>query len=179
MDEHWLLPEGTIKMQHSIRTRFLPAALGLLAMSIALGGCNSGSSISDKKIEYIDLNRAVSLYEEQLDGNNADALFLDIRRPERFAEGHIPGARNFRARDIDTRYGTDPSLEKYDNLIVYGENAGSAGARAMSKRLLQAGYNSMLKKRIKLYLGGWDEWYATGLDIEKSESQSSDAEGEQ
>jgi rhodanese-related sulfurtransferase len=154
-------------MHRTRKSALLTMILGLAAASL-LGGCNAGNSISDKKIEYIDLNRAVTLYEQQ-QRENHKALFLDVRKPERFAEGHIPGARNYRANDVALQYGTDPSLEKYDNLIIYGENAGSAGSRAMAKRLIEAGYNSMLKKRIKLFLGGWVEWDETGLDIETSD----------
>jgi len=154
-------------MHQLTKSTSLTALIGVLA-AMLLTGCSGSGSVSDKKIDYIDLNQAVDYFEQQTKEKNK-ALFLDVRKPERFAEGHLPGARNLRGTDINLAYGLDPTLEKYDNLIVYGENAGSAGARAMAKRLIQAGYNTMLKKRVKLFLGGWVEWDTTGLDIETSE----------
>lgn len=154
-------------MHQPVKSLFLTTLIGVLA-GVVLAGCSGSGNISDKKIEYIDLNQAVDYYEQRTREEHK-ALFIDTRKPERFAEGHLPGARNIRGTDIKLEYGLDPTLEKYDNLIVYGENPGSAGARAMAKRLIQAGYNTMLKKRVKLFLGGWVEWDTTGLDIETAE----------
>lgn len=145
---------------------------GIILAAMTLGGCTK-SNISDRKIEYIDLTRAVNLYEKQQHENDT-ALFIDTRKPERFAEGHIPGAKNMRTPDIDLRYGTDPELERYKNLIIYGENPGQANTHAMAKRMIEAGYNSFMKKRIKVFLGGWSEWEITGLPIEEPETMSED-----
>ncbi len=142
--------------------------LGAILLSSILGGCTK-SNISDRKIDYIDLTRAVELYEKQQSKGDI-ALFIDTRKPERFAEGHIPGAKNMRTPDIDLRYGTDPALEKYKNLIIYGENPGQANTHAMAKRMIEAGYNGFAKRRVKVFLGGWREWEITGLDIEVDES---------
>lgn len=142
---------------------------------ITLGGCRG--SVSDKKIEFIDLNRAMELYDEGLEDDEA-VLFIDVRKTERYNAGHILGARNIRVNEIDLRYDADPELLKYDNLVVYGENPGSASARAMAKRMIEGGYNTMLKDRVRLFLGGWVVWDSTGLpsgvvevedDVENSE----------
>ncbi len=153
----------------------LPALLILGVISCCMAGCMK-SNISDKKIQYIDLPRAVELFEEQKKENDT-ALFIDARKPERFAEGHIPGARNLRTPDIDLRYGTDPALERYKNLIVYGENPGTATVNAMAKRLIEAGYNGFVKKRVKVFPGGWEEWEITGLPIESD--QTAEAQGDE
>ncbi|MEX0876806.1 MAG: rhodanese-like domain-containing protein, partial [Phycisphaerales bacterium] len=120
---------------------------------------------------------AVDLYERQQRDDDT-ALFIDARKPERYAEGHIPGARNLRTPDIDLRYGTDPALERYDNLIIYGENPGSATTHAMAKQMIEAGYNGFIKKRVKVFLGGWREWEITGLPIEEPETPETPAEDE-
>lgn len=146
--------------------------LGTLAMT--MGGCLK-SNISDKKIQYIDLSRAVDLFEQQKKENDT-ALFIDARKPERFAEGHIPGARNMRTPDVDLRYGTDPALERYKNLIVYGENPGTATVNAMAKRLIEVGYNGFVKKRVKVFPGGWEEWEITGLPIESDAPEKNEGD---
>lgn len=162
---------------HQIRrTLFstLPMLLILGVMSCSMIGCMK-SNISDKKIQYIDLARAVDLFEQQKKENDT-ALFIDARKPERFAEGHIPGARNMRTPDVDLRYGTDPALERYKNLIVYGENPGTATVNAMAKRLIEAGYNGFVKKRVKVYPGGWEEWEITGLPVESDTPKQSEGD---
>lgn len=150
----------------------LALLLGLLALPMV--GC-SKSNISDRKIQFIDLPRAVELFDQQKRENDT-ALFIDARNPERFAAGHIPGARNMRTPDVDLRYGTDPALERYKNLIVYGENPGTASVNAMAKRLIEVGYNGFVKKRVKVYPGGWEEWEITGLPIEADEPQNGNQE---
>jgi len=132
-----------------------------------LGGCQGG--VSDKKIEFIDLNRAIEFYDDGLKDSEA-VLFIDVRNQERFDAGHIKGARNIRVNEIDLRYDADPELLKYDNLVIYGENPGSASARAMAKRMIEGGYNTMLKTRVRLFLGGWVVWESSGLQFEVNEA---------
>ena len=161
------------KMQMTIRnTEFSIFLCGMLVLGVLspMGGC-AKSNISDRKISYIDLTRAVELFDKQQKENDT-ALFIDTRKPERYQEGHIPGAQNLRTPDIDLRYGTDPALERYKNLIIYGENPGTANTHAMAKRMIEAGYNGFVKKRIKVFLGGWNEWEETGLPVEADDSKS-------
>ncbi len=137
--------------------------LSVLALCVFLTGC-AKSNISDRKIDFVDLTRAVELFEKQKSADDT-ALFIDARRPERYAQGHIPGARNLRTPDIEVRYGTDPALERYKNLVIYGENPGAATTHALAKRMIEAGYNGFVNKRVKVFLGGWHEWESTGLPI--------------
>lgn len=129
---------------------------------MVLGGCRG--SVSDKKIDFIDLNRAMELYDEGLE-DPEKVLFIDVRKAERFNAGHIKGARNIRVNEIDLKYEADPELLKFDHLVVYGENPGSASARAMAKRMIEAEYNTILKARVRLFLGGWVVWESSGLPI--------------
>lgn len=164
------------KMQLTYRNEQITLFLGMIGLILVcatLTGC-SKSNISDRKIDYINLTDAVKLFEKQQHDKHT-ALFIDTRKPERFAQGHIPGAKNMRTPSIDLRYGTDPELTNYKNLIIYGENPGQATTHAMAKRMLEAGYNGYGKHRIKVYLEGWVEWEITGLDIEVGE-QADDGE---
>lgn len=140
-------------------TRLWLIVFGIVALC-GLMGCKG--DLSDKKIEFIDLNRAMDLYDEGLSDDEA-VLFIDVRNAKRFNAGHIKGARNIRVNEIDLKYDADPELLKYDNLVVYGENPGTASARAMAKRMIEGGYNTMLKDRVRLFLGGWVVWESTGL----------------
>lgn len=134
----------------------------LAVLTPLLGACNR--NISDKKIDFIDLSRAAELHEAN-EEEPLTALFIDTRNPERFAEGHIAGARNIRVNEIDPRFKPDPDIIKYDNLVVYGENPASATARVLAKRLIKAGYNKILSQRVRLFQGGWIVWESSGLPI--------------
>jgi rhodanese-related sulfurtransferase len=141
---------------------------------LTLSGCRG--NVSDKKIDFIDLNRAMELFDEGQENSKA-VLFIDVRKAERYNAGHIKGARNIRVNEIDLRYDADPELLKYDNLVVYGENPGSASARAMAKRMIEAGYNTVLKTRVRAFLGGWVVWDSTGLPFGVVEVEDESADG--
>ena len=165
------------KMQLTNRNDQITLFLGMMGLILAcmtLTGC-SKSNISDRKIDYINLTSAVDIFEKQQRESDT-ALFIDTRKPERFAQGHIPGAKNMRTPDIDLRYGADPELTKYKSLIIYGENPGQATTHAMAKRMIEAGYNGFGKHRVKVFLGGWVEWEITGLDIEIDEPADESAD---
>ncbi len=125
-------------------------------------GCQR--QVSDKKIQVVTLAEAVELHEKSK-GEGAEAVFIDARRSSIFEQGTIEGAINLRPNDVDLRARLDPNLESKEALVVFGQDPSSGVARAMVKRLLQAGYNSMFKSRVKFYPGGYDEWLATGLPV--------------
>lgn len=132
----------------------------VLTLLMGVGGCQR--QVSDKKIDVIDLEEAVAFFERS-SGREPEAVFFDARRDSIFVQGTIQGSVQLRPDDVDLRDDPDPRYADLDALIVFGQNPGSAVARAMSKRLIEAGYNSMLKSRVKFYPGGYDEWLATGL----------------
>lgn len=131
-----------------------------------LVGC-TGSKVNDRRIDVITLAQALD-YHARTGGPNAEVLFVDARRSVLYDAGHIRGAENLRPNDIDLRAGTDPRLEAKDALIVYGQDPSSGVARAMAKRLIEAGYNTMLRRRVKFFPGGFNEWQATGLPVEET-----------
>lgn len=158
-------------MQSSPHIQRLLMLIALTIVALPLIGCKN--RVSDKKIDFIELSPAVEYYEDTQE-EPTNALFIDARHHDRFAAGHIRGAKNIRVNEIDLRYDPDPELLKYDNLIVYGENPGSAAARAVAKRLIEAGYNTIFKKRVRLFLGGWVVWESSGLPIDTIEPDQSD-----
>lgn len=63
------------------------------------------------------------------------ALLLDVRTPEEFNAGHIPGARNIPVQELQSRLG---ELEKWRSVVVYCRSgARSATAKAL---LTKAGH---------------------------------------
>ena len=84
-------------------------------------------------------------------------VFLDVRTPEEFASGHVPGAVNIPVKQLPDRLA---ELGKGDRLVVYCER----GPRAMAAvdTLSQAGYTG-----VSHMTGDMAAWRAAGLPIEK------------
>jgi rhodanese-related sulfurtransferase len=86
-----------------------------------------------------------------------DLVFLDVRTPEEFASGRVPGAINIPVRQLPERLA---ELGKGDRLVVYCERGPRATAAAQT--LSRAGYTD-----VSLMTGDMAGWRAAGLPIEK------------
>lgn len=85
------------------------------------------------------------------------AMILDARSPERFAEGHIPGARNLYVDQFDNFFPElEPLLDKGGQIVVYCDGVDCDMARELGYRLMPLGYTNLL-----YYKKGWEEWMAT------------------
>lgn len=127
----------------------------LIALSLLLlAACTK--NISDKSVDIIDVQQMAKLHARDA----KSVLIIDSRSPEDFAAGHIPGARNIRLPQIREN-DRDPALERYKQIIVYGQNPGSATAMAIAKRLLASGYSDVV-----LFKPGFDAWKASGMSVE-------------
>ena len=76
-------------------------------------------------------------------------IILDVRRPDEFAEGHIPGAINVANETI----GTDeiPELPNKDQLIMVYCRSGRRSKEA-SEKLVKLGYTNIVE------FGGILDW---------------------
>lgn len=139
----------------------LPAfvrVVALCAASAVLGACKD---ISDNDIVTASLKDARELH-ESLAKSPRSGLFIDARAPKYFSAGHIPGAANYQVADFQNKDLRRSSLESYGELMVYGDNPGSAESKALTKRLLEHGYSD-----VRLFAGGFDEWKEAGLPVEQ------------
>ncbi len=94
-------------------------------------------------------------YQAQFSVAKADHLLLDVRTPEEFASGHIPGAVNISVDMLASRLSEIPTNQP---VIVYCRS-GNRSATA-SNILAEAGYSSIYD------LGGIVAWEAAGLPVE-------------
>jgi len=139
--------------------------LGAALVVLGLGGCGGGTSDKDISggvvLTLADVRQAI----ERRDGGEPDhALLIDPRAPKYFAAGHLPGAVNLRMPEVREDDPKTAELERYSQLIVYGENPGTAVAKGMFKRLMAADYGG-----VKFFAGGLDEWTKSGGRVETSE----------
>lgn len=124
-----------------------------------LTGVQAGCSgrVSDRSIEPIT-QAGVS---KRLKSTKKNTLILDARDNASFNAGHLKGARRTTLSEIDLTDKT-PRFPGFDLVVVYGQNPGSATARALVKRLLQTGH-----KNVALLEGGYDAWVGAGLPVER------------
>ena len=72
--------------------RFLPAAIALASLSCVLWPAGSGPDAPK-----------VALQDALAGCERGEAVFVDLRSPAAYAAGHIPGAVNVPATDVEAR----------------------------------------------------------------------------
>ncbi len=89
--------------------------------------------------------------------------FIDARKPEDYAQGHIPGAVNFFADDFD-RLAPEvlPTLDPAKPYVLYCTGSECDLSHELAKKLGQQGF-----KRLKVFFGGWPEWSKAGYPVVK------------
>lgn len=89
----------------------------------------------------------------------SDFIILDVRTPEEYGRGHVPGAMlmDMYSRDFKVRLG---ELDRGATVLVYC----AVGGRSMWARQLgeSMGFTHMLDMQ-----GGFQAWVAAGLPVEK------------
>ncbi len=92
--------------------------------------------------------------------------FIDVREPEEFAAGHIPGAVSFPRGFLEVRadlehYKRDPRLEdRGRKLILY---CGGGHRSALAARTLQ----QMGFRELRSLSGGWTGWTEHSFPVER------------
>ena len=121
----------------------------LMILSIVLlTSCSSSKNTSGYR--QISMNEAVKMMK-----NEKNYISLDVRRPDEYAEGHIPGAINVPNEDIGTA--EIPELPDKAQLILVYCRSGRRSKEA-SEKLVKLGYTNIVE------FGGILDW--TG-EIEK------------
>lgn len=126
-------------------------------------GCTGCKKIDERDINFVTTSEVQRLVARA--ANESKLLILFDTRPEaEFHAAHLPGARNFTALQVDCELGKDPSISRFDNIIVYADHPNSAPAKALTKRLMSARY-----KNVRLFDGGVAAWKQAGLSLYASE----------
>lgn len=123
----------------------------LLSALLLLSGCTAPEEEADS-YRQINMDEAVSLMQEE-----SGYIILDVRRPDEFAEKHIPGAVNIPNETIGT--GEIPALPDKDQLILVYCRSGNRSKQA-SEKLVALGYTNVVE------FGGIIDWTgetATGM----------------
>ena len=124
----------------------------LLSALLLLSGCVSEGGETDT-YRQVTMDEALSIMQEE-----NDYIILDVRRPDEFAEKHIPGAVNIPNETIGTAEIRD--LPDKDQLILVYCRSGNRSKQA-SEKLVALGYTNVVE------FGGIIDWTgetATGTE---------------
>lgn len=126
----------------------------LAALLLITGGC-LGNSLApeDRVVRTITPIEASTLIEER--GGDPGFVIIDVRRPDEFAGGHIPGAINIDSAHLSEHLG---DLDREATCLIYCQRGGrSAGVREVMR---DAGF-----REIYDIGGGLSAWKAAGLPV--------------
>lgn len=84
------------------------------------------------------------------------ATFIDARRSDQFAKGHIPGSINIYASEFAENIPKVAGLPKDRLIVVYCDGGLCELSHELANELVTFGF-----KRVVVYTGGWEEWSAT------------------
>ena len=112
--------------------RLLPFVLSLMLLS----SCgNAGSSSSGYR--QISMDEAAAMMKDE-----KNYIILDVRRPDEFAEGHIPGAINIPNEEIGTVEIAELS-QKSQMILVYCRSG--RRSKEASEKLVKLGYTNIVE----------------------------------
>ena len=91
------------------------------------------------------------------------AVFVDARHDFDFKLGHIKGAINVPLKDYDLRKSALSGIAHDRVIVAYCDGAECNSSIELSVKLMNDGYTN-----VKIFFGGWREWVAANLPIEKT-----------
>ena len=121
-----------------------------MILSLGLIGCDKNAeaeqtqNVSDITYTQISMDEAVTMMEEE-----TDYIILDVRRPDEFADKHIPNAINVPNETIGEE--EIPELPDKDQMILVYCRSGNRSKQA-SKKLAALGYTNVYE------FGGINDW---------------------
>jgi len=153
------------RQAHLSTRRMLAAATASLLVALALAGCSSSASTTPAPASPVPsastgsvaaLPAEVSVQEASA-MRDAGAFMLDVREPDEWAAGHIPGATLIPLGQLASRASEVPS----DREVVVVCRSGNRSAQGRDI-LLGAGFVSVASMA-----GGMNDWTAAGLPTEQ------------
>ena len=133
-----------------------------VVLVLSVFGCQ-GNRTSDRSIEFVSVEEteALSGTRTSIFGKKSQGVCIDPRAEFEYRKGHIPGAIHVPYEDVRSR---QQELRSYDTIVVYGTEYGSTIAQAMSKTLIELGFNDVRTLR-----GGLRAWEATGRKVDEGD----------
>jgi len=113
-------------------------------------------------IVFVELNRACQFVEDK------KGMVLDVRTPEEYAKGHIPGAHLLFFYNMYDYYPQlEDQLKESTAILVYCGNIDCDDSEFLANELFNLGHAPIL-----VYKGGFEEWKASQLPVERGEGET-------
>ena len=150
--------------------RYIALVLVVTGLIFSVGACSSGqpsASAAPQSASAESQPAAVAVAQPKINtkiaaadyqakfGANSDHLLLDVRTPQEFASGHIPGAVNIAVEELAQRLSEVPQ----DTPVVLYCRSGNRSGQA-AQILDRAGYTDIYD------LGGITTWAQQGYPVE-------------
>lgn len=131
----------------------------LAAVLLLLAACGAPSPEATNGTETLEAEGAITPADLAGRLRSGDVpIVLDVRTPEEFAEGHVPGALNVPHAQLPARLG-EVAAYRDAELVVHCQS-GRRAANA-TRVLLKAGF-----QRVRDLEGHWQAWQAGGHPTE-------------
>lgn len=143
----------------------LPKIAALVLLTLFIGACKN--DVSDRNIAAVDLPTVRRAIDSTKPG---EFVIVDARTPQQFDAGHLPKAINVPITALPDGGRPPASVERAKQVIVYGEDPGSAFATGIAKRIYLSG-----QKKVRVFRGGYKAWVQAGERVEKPEQASQPA----
>lgn len=119
-------------------------------VTAGLAGCESGQT-SDKDITVVTEDKLPEMLDQP------QTVVVDVRTPDRYAGGHLPGAISIPLPDMRL---SDARLTGAERIIVYAGGWTDPLSSAGAKRLMALGYSNVYE-----FKGGVEMWLDSGRKL--------------
>jgi rhodanese-related sulfurtransferase len=142
----------------------IATALGIVyTASTQKGMFANAPSLPPLKTDGVSAPVMISRDQAQAYFEAGKAVFIDARHEFDYNLGHIKGAINIPLRMFEKKRSVLDSISKAQVLIAYCDGAECNSSIELSVILAKAGYSD-----VKIFFGGWSEWTASNLPIDKT-----------
>lgn len=126
------------------------------ALALAVNALSPEPVTVTKRFEDRELDpRFLTPEETKARFEAGQSIFVDARKPEEFALGHIEGALSLPADDFESSFvRQSASLPKEAEIVAYCGGDECALSRQLADKLQGLGY------KVRIFRGGWKEWKA-------------------
>lgn len=120
-------------------------------------------TISGVKVPLVDEKKALSYLDDP------GTTFVDTRKREHYAEGHVKGAVSLPANDKEERFPlVQPLLPEDNRLVLYCYSPECEDAERVAEFLVQLGYNHMV-----IMSPGFPQWKRAGYPMDTETREDS------
>lgn len=94
--------------------------------------------------------------------DSGQVVLVDVRRPDMYDLGHLPGALSFPLSEWDRiiqRF--QETVKKDASLLLYCSGVTCRDSHKFGTKLMEMGYTD-----VSVYAGGYTEWQEMGFEVE-------------